>query len=99
VLQRIALIVLVLFVLWRILSAFGRRLGQDAPGADSFSRFSPEKRRRRRQRAAAEAEPPEELVACSWCGTYIPVQRALPAGDGLRVCGTECRDALQNDDG
>ncbi len=47
--QRILIVVVVLLVVWRLLAAIGRRLATKAPGADSFSRFSPEARRRRKQ--------------------------------------------------
>lgn len=93
VLQRILLIVLVLLVLWRLLVAFGRRIGRSGRGADSFSRFSPDGRRRRRQWSAERAgERPDELVPCQRCGTYIPSRRALTSGTGAVFCGPECRD-------
>ena len=92
-LQRILLIVAILFLIWRVLSAWGKRLVRDAPGADSYSRFSGFKRsQRRRWHSEADSEP-EELVACARCGTYVPARRALAVGDGLRFCSQECRDA------
>jgi ribosomal protein L32 len=93
VLQRILLIVAILFVIWRILSAWGRRLIRDSPGADSYSRFSPFKRSQRRRWHSEANSAPEELVACARCGTYVPVRRALSVGDDLRFCGEECREA------
>ena len=92
-LQRILLVVLVLFVVWRLLSAMGRRLGQQSPGADSYSRFSPNKRRRRREWARSGSDDgPERLVACSHCGTLVPAGRALAATSGETFCSPECRD-------
>lgn len=92
-LQRILLIILVLYALWRILSAWGRRLGKEAPGADSYSRFNPRARRQRRSSVGGVDQSPEELVACSGCGTYVPVRRALTEGGGRFFCGEECREA------
>ena len=88
-LQRILLIILVLYALWRIVTAWGRRLGRDSPGADSYSRFHPDKRR---QRTGGQQAGPEQLVACSRCGTYVPAPRALTAGGDRIFCSTECRD-------
>jgi hypothetical protein len=93
VLQRILLVVLVLFVVWRILALFGRRTAREGHGADSYSRFSPTKRRRRREMSTRESSgSPEELVACSRCGTHVPVRRALTADGGRVYCGETCRD-------
>ncbi len=92
-LQRILLIILVLYALWRILSAWGRRLGKESPGADSYSRFNPSARRQRKSRFDVVDQSPEELVACSQCGTYVPSRRALTAGGGQFFCGEECRNA------
>jgi hypothetical protein len=89
VLQRILLIILVLYALWRIVTAWGRRIGRDSPGADSYSRFHPDKRR---QRTRGQQGDPEQLVACSRCGTYVPAPRALTAGGDHVFCSPECRD-------
>lgn len=89
VLQRILLVILILYALWRIVTAWGRRLGREAPGADSYSRFHPDKRR---QRARDHRGDPEQLVACSRCGTYVPARRALTAGGETFFCSPECRD-------
>ncbi len=90
--QRILFVVIVLFVLWRLLSARGRRLGDDAPSADSYSRFSPRKRRRRRDWARESNEGPERLVACAHCGTFVPAERALAESSGASYCGPSCRE-------
>ncbi|MFV2071879.1 MAG: PP0621 family protein [Thermoanaerobaculales bacterium] len=99
--QRILLWVVVLLVVWRVLSAIGWRQAGMAPGADSFSRFSPEARRRRRQRAGVRGGA-EELVECPACGTFVPVGRALPSGGGRLYCSETCRRAgadASHDDG
>lgn len=88
--QRILLVVVVLLVVWRILAAIGRRLSERAPGADSFSRFSPEARRRRRQ-AGGDARAMEELVECAACGTFVPTGRALTDGSSRVFCSEDCR--------
>lgn len=89
--QRILILVVVLLVVWRILSAFGRRLSEKAPNADSFSRFSPEARRRRQQWSGGENRKVEELVECSHCGTFVPSGRALAKDGGGAFCSEECR--------
>ena len=98
-LQRILLVILVLYALWRIVTAWGRRLGHQSPGADSYSRFHPDKRR---QRTGVPRAEPERLVACSRCGTYVPARRALTAGRDRIFCSPECRDldevAMAGDD-
>jgi hypothetical protein len=89
--QRILLVVLVLLVVWRILASIGRRLSEKAPGADSFSRFSPEARRRRRQWSEGNVEKVDELVECTACGTFIPAGRALSDGNNRIFCSEDCR--------
>lgn len=88
--QRILLVVVVLLIVWRILASIGRRLSEKAPGADSFSRFSPEARRRRRQ-AGGDERTMEELVECTSCGTFVPAGRALTDGNSRIFCSEECR--------
>ena len=92
--QRILLVVVVLLVVWRILASIGRRLSEKAPGADSFSRFSPEARRRRRQ-AAGDARTMEELVECIGCGTFVPTGRTLTDGDSRVFCSEDCRQRVR----
>ena len=89
--QRILLVIVVLLVVWRILATIGRRLSEKSPGADSFSRFSPDARRRRRQHAAGDLKRVEELVECTACGTFVPVGRALSDGNSRVFCSVECR--------
>ena len=88
--QRILIAVVVLLVVWRILASIGRRLSENAPGADYFSRFSPEARRRRRKAGGAVQEM-EELVECTVCGTFVPVGRALTDGKSRFFCSEDCR--------
>lgn len=92
VLQRILLAILVLYVVWRLVTAWGRRLAHRSPGADSYSRFRPDKRRQRTDVRAAE---PEQLVPCARCGTYVPARRALTAGGSEVFCSPECRDVRE----
>ena len=89
--QRILLLVVVLLVAWRILAAIGRRMSENTPGADSFSRFSPEARRRRTQWSGDGRETVEELVECVSCGTFVPTGRALSSGDDRVFCSEFCR--------
>jgi hypothetical protein len=91
--QRILIVVIVLLVVWRILASIGRRLSEKAPGADSFSRFSPDARRRRKQWSEGETGTVEELVECTMCGTFVPVGRALSDGTSRVFCSEECRHA------
>lgn len=89
--QRILIVVVVLLVVWRILASIGRRLSERAPGADSFSRFSPEARRRRRQWTGSDSSAAEELVECAVCGTFVPAGRALADGKSRAFCSEDCR--------
>ena len=100
--QRILIVVVVLLVMWRILASIGRRLAERAPGADSFSRFSPEARRRRKQWSQGSRGRVEELVECSRCGTFVPSGRVLTSGEDRAFCSEECRlrdSAASNDAG
>jgi hypothetical protein len=97
--QRILLLVVVLLVAWRILAAVGRRMSEKSPGADSFSRFSPEARRRRTQWSGDGKDAVEELVECVSCGTFVPTGRALSSGDDRVFCSEFCRqrEAMTSD--
>jgi hypothetical protein len=89
--QRIALLVLVLFIIWKLLSVMGKRHAR--AGAEDFSKFSARSReRRRRQQEQREAD--RDLAACALCGTNVPVDRMLIASGGEQVCSPECRDRL-----
>jgi ribosomal protein L32 len=89
--QRILLVVVVLLVVWRVLATIGRRLSDSAPGADSFSRFSPAARRRRRASTDRGRPQVEELVECSICGTFVPHGTALYGDTKTVFCGENCR--------
>lgn len=95
-LPRIVFIVLALFVMWRVLSALGKRRVADGFGADSFSRFSPRERGRRRGlERDPSADSPEELVRCAKCGTYVPQGGVLPEESGGAFCSRSCRDEFE----
>jgi hypothetical protein len=92
--QRILLIVVVLFIIWKVASAFGKRMSRQSAGADDFSRFSARRRDHRRRMRTAARGAQEELVECARCATCVPVGRALVAGDGRVYCSESCRDEL-----
>ena len=96
--QRILIVVVVLLVIWRILATIGKKLSERAPGADSFSRFSPEARRRRQQWSQTTPQV-EDLVECAACGTFVPTGRALTSGDHRVYCSEHCqhRDRRQRE--
>ncbi len=87
--QRILFFVLVLFVAWKVLAAWGKRLTKGGAGAEDFSRFSAKSRDRRRR--MREVKPvAQELVACSTCGTHVPPDRVVTGANGQSFCSTEC---------
>jgi hypothetical protein len=89
---RIVLVVLALFLVWRILSAIGKRASSSKFGADSFSRFAPRQRRRRMdERRERTGQGPEELLLCESCGTYVPSGRSITDGGGSVFCSETCR--------
>jgi hypothetical protein len=94
---RIVFFVLALFVLWRVVSALGRRSASSGLGADSYSRFHPRQRRRRMAGdGPRSADQAEELVGCVQCGTYVPVVTAAAGGaDGETRCG-RCRSETRD---
>lgn len=96
--QRMLVIVVVLLVAWRVLAALGRRLNERAPGADSFSRYSPEARRRRSQYSDRQ-KAAEDLVECSVCGVFVPSRRALTSGDDRVFCGEICQHRATTETG
>jgi hypothetical protein len=69
--SRTLLIVIVLYVIWRVLYAYGRRMDRRSRGAEDFSKFSAKRRDRVGER---EAQPVSggELVSCSGCGVLTP---------------------------
>jgi hypothetical protein len=96
--SRIVLIVLALFVVWRLLSAVGRKNASSGLGADSYSRFNPRQRRRRLDLEDVQRQvAPEELSQCARCGVFVPQGRAV-RGEGSDVfCSQECRDENRNE--
>ena len=94
-LQRVLIVVLVLYVVWRLLSAAGRRADRVAPGADSYSRFSPQKRRQRRESVKGAGGGAERLVECPVCGTLVPAPRLQTTASGRAVCSDDCRRRLE----
>jgi hypothetical protein len=91
------IIVVVLLVAWRILAAIGKRLSERAPGADSYSRFSPQARRRRKQAGEHSERSVEELVECTVCGVFVPTSRALTTGEEPVYCSEACRQKVGSD--
>lgn len=93
--QRIIIIVAVLYVLWRVLTAMGRRSAASGRGAEDFSRFNA--RSRDRRRAAKERQAANvELIACAHCGTLVPADRALSLSSDVVCCSRECATALES---
>ncbi len=93
--QRIIIIVAVLYVAWRVLTAIGRRTAEGSKGAEDFSRFNARSRDRRRAAKERQAEN-IELVACAHCGTFIPSDRALGDPQGVVCCSNECQERLES---
>ena len=92
--QRILILVAVLYLAWRLLSAWGKRIAGPGRGADEFSRFS---RRRARRGDGEEDTPGEELVPCDGCGTYIPENKVVTSPDGGTYCSHTCAVAARDD--
>ncbi len=93
--QRIIIIVAVLYVLWRVLTAMGRRTAASGKGAEDFSRFNARSRDRRRAAKERQAEN-VELIACTHCGTFIPSDRSLKSSEGVVCCSRKCQVALES---
>lgn len=90
--SRIVFFVLALFVLWRLLSAMGKRGTSSGLGADSYSRYHPRERRRRMDlEDSSPPDTPEELFRCVQCGTYVPDGRVLKGGEDDVFCSRSCR--------
>jgi len=88
--QRIAVIVLVLFVLWRVLTAVGKRLMKDSAGAEDFSKFSARRRDRRNRFRPSGGPGNDELVECAGCASWVPASRVSRANDGSAYCSEAC---------
>lgn len=87
-LQKVLIVIAALYIVWRLLTARGRRMADTGAGADDFSRFSYRSRKRRQRQQRQRAE---ELLQCAACGTYIPAERALTAGDDRVFCSESCQ--------
>ena len=72
----------------------GQRRSEKAPGADSFSLYSPEARRRRKQWSNEQRGEVEELVECTCCGTFVPAGRTLTGAGGAPFCSDDCRSQV-----
>jgi len=95
--SRIVFFVLALFVIWRVLSAVGKRRASSGLGADAYSRFNPRQRRRRKNLDDVRRQAsPEELLQCAGCGVFVPKGRAvLGEGSDVFYC-QECRDGKRD---
>jgi len=94
--QRIIIIVAVLYVLWRVLTAMGRRSAASGRGAEDFSRFNV--RSKDRRRAAKERQAGNvELIACAHCQTLVPADRAVSLPSGVVCCSRQCGAAFEGD--
>ncbi|MCD4750425.1 MAG: hypothetical protein K8R59_13730 [Thermoanaerobaculales bacterium] len=91
--QRIIFLVLLLYVAWRVLAAWGRRTVRDGAGAEDFSRYSPRSRDRRRKNS--QTADVGELTACSRCGTYVPSDRLVSDRDGRRRYCSDCETEVR----
>lgn len=94
--QRIIIFVAVLYVLWRVLAAMGRRSAASGRGAEDFSRFNV-RSKDRREAARARHEEDVELIPCAHCQTLVPADRALSLPSGVTCCSRRCADALEAD--
>jgi hypothetical protein len=87
--QRILILVAVLYIAWRLLSAWGKRIAGPGRGADEFSRFS-----RRRSRRGADTDADEssgaELLQCEGCGTCVPENNVVTSPGGGVFCSHRC---------
>ena len=86
--SRLLLIVIALYVLWRVLGLWGRRITREGAGSQDYSRFSG---RRRDRSDRGEAEPHRDLVEWVGCGTYVPEDRGSLTADGRVFCSSRCR--------
>jgi len=85
--ERLLLVVVVAYVVWRVLHSQGRHLVRTSRGADDFGRLSRDPRRRRDQRVADASR----LVVCDRCGAVMPESSATVVADGGWRCAT-CAD-------
>ena len=91
--HRILIFVTALFIIWKLVAAFGKRSSKESSGADDFSRFSAKQRDHRRRMKNAAQQAQQELVECAECSTFVPAGRVLRNGDGPSYCSERCRSA------
>jgi len=87
--RRLLIVVIVLYVVWRILGIIGRRIrgeGARERVAGGVSRGDEPDRR---------AKEARQLVPCSRCGTLVPEDRALLGPGGERYCKSSCLEAVR----
>ena len=88
--HRILLIVTVLYVIWRVLNVWGRKIVRGSRGAEDYSRFSARRRAPGRADGSPVSKPGEELVECAGCQTFVPRARMTMGKDGRLYCGHDC---------
>lgn len=82
--ERLLLIVVVLYVVWRVLHSQGRHLLRTSRGADDFSRFSRDPRRQFEE-GAVEGD---RLMVCDRCGVVVSEAAAATGDGGERLCAS-----------
>ena len=88
--QRGVVLVILLWVTWRVLSTLGTRRARDTAGAESFSRFSA--RRRDLPWRRQPSQPSDvALVACARCALHVPASSTVER-DGHTYCSDACAD-------
>ncbi len=92
--RRLLVLVLVLYLVWRVLNIVGRRLEQRSREITEEGLAG----RGSRRRAATGGGEQERLLPCARCGTLVPASRALTSGDAS-YCSPECRDGAGKGDG
>jgi len=96
--NRTLFIIIVLYLVWRVLHAYSRRVAEQSRGAQDFSRFS-----RRRREPDDESRQPvdtgDDLTACARCGVLVPRGRVTRSGTGDLYCSDGCRDAVSIESG
>jgi len=89
--RRIAFVVLLLYVVWRVLKVWTSVVLKKSRGAEDYSRFSPRNRQRKNT-----AEGAAELGCCSVCGTHVPTERLVGTGSGEFCCSEDCLRILRS---
>jgi hypothetical protein len=80
----IALVALLLFFLYRRLRPYLKLLREFVNTIRHFQQVIT-------RPPTTGKQPPEKLVSCLTCGTFVPIGRAITAGSGDAVfCSTDC---------